>query len=59
MLKNSESARAMIIAASPPVIAAWVMLRRRNLETGARAVTTPMLRMMVFLHLMVPLWGHR
>ena len=43
MLKKSESARATIIAASPPTIAAWVTLRRRNFETGARAVTTPML----------------
>src|SRR5215211_4073567 len=38
MLKNSESARATIIAASPPIIAAWVMLRRRNLVIGVPVV---------------------
>ena len=32
MLRNSESASATSIAASPPIIAAWVMASRRNLD---------------------------
>ena len=34
MLKNSESARATTIAASPPIIAAWVM-RQATRNFGA------------------------
>ena len=37
--RNSESARATSIAASPPIIAAWVMARRRNFDIGT-AVTS-------------------
>ena len=34
MLKNSESARATTIAASPPIISAWVIASRRNFDAG-------------------------
>jgi hypothetical protein len=34
--RNFESARATTIAASPAIMAAWVMLRRRNFDSPAR-----------------------
>ena len=39
MLRNSEPARAISIAASPPIIAAWVMARRRNRVIGTGSTT--------------------
>src|SRR6056297_444462 len=49
MSKNSESANATTIAASPPIMRAWVIARRRNFDAGGRCVvftrfTDPILR---------------
>ena len=38
MSKNSESASATTIAASPPIISAWVIASRLNFEVGRRCV---------------------
>jgi len=37
MSKNRESASAMTIAASPPIINAWVIARRRNFDVAGAA----------------------
>jgi len=36
MSKNNESASAITMAASPPIIRAWVIASRRNFEAGGR-----------------------